>query len=725
MIKKLSSLILLLLICISNAFAGEVHADLSTYKSKGSNIDISDWENKQILTWTGGTDNMIRLSGLTLGDLSDYSQLVVKSSDAGTEGSQSAATGFRILIYHGSENVQIEVNSLGTETYNLSELGIDITNVTDICVAGIRYNPGGSVKIDDVYLVEAETEEVHMTPNDANDYAGNVEKSDWTDKSILTWKGSWSNAIYLKGLPTGDLSEYTQLVVVSSSAEGQGLKPNATQFRIIMYFDGYSEEQLRVNGLGEFVYDLSKLGDKIFSVNSICVSGASTGEGSVKIDDVYLVKANKIYAEQAGSTPLSSSMYKTWDAQGNATGTPNPDNKINSGEELGGGNVLYGVGSVWADYYADLSEYDYMIVRGANGSPLRFMINRVSNDGAYIEYLPTVGTDGVLRINLQEVLDNSTASSEVSREYFHLNCIKIPYVGATANITSIELYKNDTPVAYTLKGAGNFDASVANALNDPTAEYYDAEYLKSAITLNPANPNALIYARENVVTRENNANIVVNNECSNLMLVDKKPFSLQKTLTLGNPARFTMVMSSAGMATIVLPFDAILPSGVSAYKIVNTNEEMALTEECDAIQKNQPVLIVGGEGEYTFYGLQEDTELPATTGDLTSGLLVGTYKDIEVPDGCYLLQNHSGEVGFYYVNNDINSFGLKPFHAYLYQPLMSAKSIKILIDDSANGVNSVKSVSNAPKAAFNIAGQEVSPNAKGFVIVNGIKVYNK
>ncbi|MBR4590074.1 MAG: hypothetical protein IKO36_05345 [Bacteroidaceae bacterium] len=724
MIKKLSSLILLLLICISNAFAGEVHADLTTYKSKGSNIDISDWENKQILTWTGGTDNMIRLSGLTLGDLSDYSQLVVKSSDAGTDGSQSAATGFRILIYHGSENVQIEVNSLGTETYNLSELGIDITNVTDICVAGIRYNPGGSVKIDDVYLVESEPQQEHATLKDAKSYAGNVTQSDWTEKSILTWTGSWSNAIELKGLPIGDLSEYTQLVAVSSSANGEGSKANASNYRIIMYFsNGKSQETIYVDELGTYVYDLSKLGDKIFYVTQICVSGAhNIGEGSVKIDDVYLVKANKIYAEQAGSTTLDETLFKNHNGDGEVTGNAGENN---IGKSVSG--LIYGDTNVHYLNYADLSEYDYMMVEGDPNNRVRIVANRLSdpdNKGNLAEFTYTIGSTGILKIDLHEFFTIATVQEGVSRDFFHLNSIKTPW-NETSTVNSIKLYKNDTPVAYTLKGAGNFDASVANALNDPTAEYYDAEYLKSAITLNPANPNALIYARENVVTRENNANIVVNNECSNLMLVDKKPFSLQKTLTLGNPARFTMVMSSAGMATIVLPFDAILPSGVSAYKIVNTNEEMALTEECDAIQKNQPVLIVGGEGEYTFYGLQEDTELPATTGDLTSGLLVGTYKDIEVPDGCYLLQNHSGEVGFYYVNNDISSFGLKPFHAYLYQPLMSAKSIKILIDDSANGVNSVKSVSNAPKAAFNIAGQEVSPNAKGFVIVNGIKVYNK
>lgn len=722
MIKKLSSLILLLLICISNAFADEVHADLSTYKSKGSNIDISDWENKQILTWTGGTDNMIRLSGLTLGDLSDYSQLVVKSSDAGTEGSQSAATGFRILIYHGIENVQIEVNSLGTETYNLSELGIDITNVTDICVAGIRYNPGGSVKIDDVYLVESEPQQEHATLKDAKNYAGNVEQSDWTDKSILTWKGSFSNAIELKGLPIGDLSEYTQLVVVSSSAEGQGLKPDATQFRIIMYFDGKPQETIYVNELGTYVYDLSKLGDKIFYVTQICVSGASTGEGSVKIDDVYLVKANKIYAEQAGSTNLDDPLFKSHNEGGEVTGNANITNNL--GNSVGSGTVIYGDGNVYYLNYADLSEYDYMIIEGDPNSRLRIMANRISNNNL-AEYSCNLGSTGILKIDLQEFFTLADVAEGVSQDYFHLNSIKVPWGAPNQTVNSIKLYKNDTPVSYVLKGAGNIDASVANALNDPTAEYYDAEYLKSAITLNPANPNALIYAREGVVTRENNANIVINNVCTNLSLVDKKPFYLSNALTLDNPANFTMSLSGAGMATIVIPFDATLPDGISAYKIVATEDDLALTEECDAIQKNQPVLIVGSEGEYTFYGLQDDTELPATTGDLTSGLLIGTYNDTEVPDGSYLLQNHSGAVGFYPVDNNINVVGLKPFHAYLSEPSLNAKSVRIFIDDSATSVNTVKTVSDAPKSAFNLAGQEVKPNAKGFVIINGIKVYNK
>ena len=572
-----------------------------------------------------------------------------------------------------------------------------------------------------ICISNAFADEVHMTPK-AEGGHGNITISDWTSNQILTWTAGSYNHINLQGLPTGDLSEYTQLVVVSSSAEGQGSKPNATQFRIIMYFNGKPQETLYVDELGEFVYDLSKLGDKIFYVTQICVSGASTAEGSVKIDDVYLIKADKIYAEQAGSTSLDEKLFKNHNEDGEVTGNAGENN---IGKSVSG--LIYGDTNVHYLNYADLSEYDYMMVEGDPNNRVRIVANRLSdpdNKGNLAEFTYTIGSTGILKIDLHEFFTIATVQEGVSRDFFHLNSIKTPW-NETSTVNSIKLYKNDTPVAYTLKGAGNFDASVTNALNDSKAVSYDAVYLKSPITLNPANPNALITAREGVVTRENNANIVINNVCNNLSLVDKKPFHLSNTLTLDNPANFTMSLSGAGMATIVIPFDATLPNGISAYKIVATEDDLALTEECDAIQKNQPVLIVGSEGEYTFYGLQEDTELPATTGDLTSGLLIGTYNDTEVPDGSYLLQNHSGAVGFYPVDNNINVVGLKPFHAYLSEPSLNAKSVRILIDDSATSVNTVKTVSDAPKSAFNLAGQEVKPNAKGFVIINGIKVYNK
>jgi hypothetical protein len=293
------------------------------------------------------------------------------------------------------------------------------------------------------------------------------------------------------------------------------------------------------------------------------------------------------------------------------------------------------------------------------------------------------------------------------------------------NEISAKRIGGETPVMYELTGTGSINASVEDALNDPKAVFYDASSLDNGITLNPANPNAMISAKQGIVTRENNANIIEDGVCNNLNLVDKKPFHLSNTLSLGNPASFTMSISVAEMATIVIPFDASLPDGISAYNVVSIDEEKILAKQCESIQKNKPVLIVGAEGEYTFYGFQDDTELSATTGNLTNGLLVGTYNDTAVPNDSYLLQDHSGEIGFYHVDNDVNKVGLKPFHAYLSVPSPYARSFSIVLDDSTTAITTVKSVSDAPRSAFNVLGQEVKPNTKGLVIVNGIKVYNK
>ena len=466
---------------------------------------------------------------------------------------------------------------------------------------------------------------------------------------------------------------------------------------------------------------------KIASFLLLMLTSISCPFAEIAHANVYLTNENEISAKRIGGVSLASSIYKTHNEQGETTGDGDAVNHI--GEAVGDGGVIYGNASVLPSQYADLSEYNYMIVQGGENSKLRFMVNRIANTETNAEYTYTIGSSGILKIDLQAFFGEATVPEGVKRDCFHLNCIKVPEGATEQTINSIDLFKNETPIMYELTGTGSINASVEDALNDPNAVFYDASSLDNEITLNPVNPNAMISAKEGIVTRENNANIITNNACNNLSLVDKKPFHLSNTLLLDNPANFTMSMSGAGMATIVIPFDATLPDGISAYEVVSIDEDggekTVLTKKCESIQKNKPVLIVGSEGEYTFYGFQDDTELPATTGDLTHGLLVGTYKDTGVPDGSYLLQNHSEEVGFYYVDNDINIVGLKPFHAYLSIPSPYARSFSIILDDSATAVTTVKPVSDAPNSAFNFLGQEVKFDTKGFVIINGIKVYNK
>lgn len=460
---------------------------------------------------------------------------------------------------------------------------------------------------------------------------------------------------------------------------------------------------------------------KITSVLLFMLIGILYPFADVAHANVNQVDDNGISAKRIGGVSLASSIYKTHNEQGEVTGDGDVVNHI--GEIVGSGEVIFGNGSVPASQYADLSEYDYMIVQGEAGSELCFMVNR--NADHHAEYTYTIGASEVLKIDFQEFFGNATVPSDVRRDCFHLNCIIVPEGTAGHTINFIDLFKNETPVMYELTGTGEFNASAQYALNDAKAVFYDATSFDNSVELNPVNFNAMISAKQYIVEREEHKNIIENGECNGLKLYDKKPFLLANTLRLGNPACFTMWMTDAGMATIVLPFDAMVPDGVSAYKVVSVDGDEIWANKCESIKKNEPMLIVGGEGEFIFYGFQEDDELPATTGDLTCGLLVGTYQDTEVPDGSYLLQNHSGEVGFYRVNEDMGSYGLKPFHAYLSLPSPYARFINIHFDDSAAAIAPVKSVSDAPRSAFNFLGQEVMPHTKGLVIVNGMKVYNK
>ncbi|MCI7045718.1 MAG: hypothetical protein MR968_05540, partial [Prevotella sp.] len=50
--------------------------------------------------------------------------------------------------------------------------------------------------------------------------------------------------------------------------------------------------------------------------------------------------------------------------------------------------------------------------------------------------------------------------------------------------------------------------------------------------------------------------------------------------------------------------------------------------------------------------------------------------------------------------------------------------LTFIVDPNATGITEVNA-NNDTKAAYNLAGQRVMPNAKGLVIINGKKYFNK
>ena len=119
--------------------------------------------------------------------------------------------------------------------------------------------------------------------------------------------------------------------------------------------------------------------------------------------------------------------------------------------------------------------------------------------------------------------------------------------------------------------------------------------------------------------------------------------------------QYNLVVSpKAGMATLVLGFDAELPVGVKAYTLTNDGTVNIYATEVDRIEANQPVLIIAEPATYTFNGEAGVANNEQSTP--TNGCLIGTYEQINVPEGGvekynYVLANpDSGDgIGFYKV----------------------------------------------------------------------------
>ena len=182
---------------------------------------------------------------------------------------------------------------------------------------------------------------------------------------------------------------------------------------------------------------------------------------------------------------------------------------------------------------------------------------------------------------------------------------------------------------------------------------------------------------------------------------------------------YTLTVTDAGAATLVLPFDAALPTGVKAYTLNYTagNDKVKATE-VTAITANQPVLINAEAGDYTF-----TSNGTTNTDSPVFGALTGVYASTVVPSGSYILTIESGVVGFRKVDGSTNYVTAN--HAYLTADGAGAASLIIDFGDVTGITNTNRTNDTNISEVYNLAGQRVSQPTKGMYIVNGKKIIMK
>ena len=157
------------------------------------------------------------------------------------------------------------------------------------------------------------------------------------------------------------------------------------------------------------------------------------------------------------------------------------------------------------------------------------------------------------------------------------------------------------------------------------------------------------------------SNIIFSDEEANRVVMGSIPGTC--TITGGpDPVTIPFTMTSAGWGTLILPFDADVPEGLTAYACTSSTQEgddyrlnLEATEEMTA---NTPYIMAGEAKEYAFIGTPNFEQC-----SYTNGFLTGVYVPTAIDHG-YAMQKHDDRVAFYKVNNG-KSLTIPAYRCYM------------------------------------------------------------
>ena len=145
---------------------------------------------------------------------------------------------------------------------------------------------------------------------------------------------------------------------------------------------------------------------------------------------------------------LTASMFHQWDGTGADAQVVNedPGADLNLNTDLGSGGVVAGFSSVAYNLFADVSEYDQLVIRGT-GERLRILANRLEDHGDFKEISVSLNASDAhwdadlqaIVLPLSELRDCNTQRNNTQRRdaFTHINAIKVD--GGTVRVTGMWL----------------------------------------------------------------------------------------------------------------------------------------------------------------------------------------------------------------------------------------------------------------------------------------------
>ncbi len=178
-------------------------------------------------------------------------------------------------------------------------------------------------------------------------------------------------------------------------------------------------------------------------------------------------------------------------------------------------------------------------------------------------------------------------------------------------------------------------------------------------------------------------------------------------------ASVTLAVTDAKWATFVAPFDVEVPGGVTAWVVEGVDGETneVVMGELSTIPANKPVVLFSDAAYSTEV---EGVAVAAGEEGLSYGRLVGTYEDIDAPNGSYILQNHDGAVAFYRVDTEKAQPKVKAYHAYLD---VSGDARAYYFGGEATAIGALKALTSGDAEIYDVNGRKQVKLQKGVNII--------
>ena len=388
-------------------------------------------------------------------------------------------------------------------------------------------------------------------------------------------------------------------------------------------------------------------------------------------------------------------------------------------------DAIYGTGSDAVsdnDKYADITDYDYLRLVVTEGIPRLFMFVDEKNKATQVK-----GTDPVDGKSYMTYDGVDTYLFDIKKfltvyPHAHLGSVKPYGWGQSATVTSLTLLKKGD-CGYILSGTGEL-TDVASALADKTLTSVDATGLtnEEAIEISTGNPNCLIIANTGKLSNPNNVLIKGADDsysCASLSLMDANDFAapVAFTATIAKLARDAKGYD--GWATVCLPFEASVPSGVKAWEIESVNAGVLNMKSITTIPANKAVLLQFDEATgLAVYASSATVSKTVAASESGKTELVGVYAKQQAPVGSYVLQKNNGTLAFYKVETDKQP-NIPAFRAYLVVNSEGAKPNMMGINfEETTGISDMQNNETilTPAMKYNMAGQSVQHMKKGVQI---------